>query len=48
MRFTVKVGFISRTVDWQRVDAVPAGPDAVIAVLDLTYSMLFKSVGVLE
>jgi len=24
MRFKVKVGFMSRTVEWQRVDAVPA------------------------
>ena len=25
MAFTVKVGFMRRTVEWQRVDAVPAG-----------------------
>ena len=25
MAFTVKVGFVRRTVEWQRVDAVPAG-----------------------
>jgi hypothetical protein len=28
MAFTVKVGFVRRTVEWQRVDAVPAGPTA--------------------
>jgi hypothetical protein len=28
MAFTVKVGFMRRTVEWQRVDAVPAGSDA--------------------
>ena len=28
MAFTVKVGFMRRTVEWQRVDAVPAGPTA--------------------
>jgi uncharacterized protein (DUF2147 family) len=27
MAFTVKVGFMRRTVEWQRVDAVPAGPN---------------------
>ncbi len=26
MQFKVKVGFISRTVDWMRVDEVPAAP----------------------
>ena len=25
MAFTVKVGFVRRTVEWQRVDSVPAG-----------------------
>ena len=25
MAFTVKVGFVRRTVEWQRVDALPAG-----------------------
>lgn len=28
MAFTVKVGFVRRTVEWQRVDAVPAGSTA--------------------
>ena len=28
MAFTVKVGFMRRTVEWQRVDAVPDGPTA--------------------
>ncbi len=27
MEIKVKVGFISRTVEWQRVDEVPAGPE---------------------
>lgn len=26
MQFKVKVGFMSRTIDWVRVDEVPAGP----------------------
>ena len=28
MAFTVKVGFMRRTVEWQRIDAVPDGPTA--------------------